>query len=110
MKDVLQAALVTDFPLLFWDIDFLPNDGWEPIIRRLSEKLYPLVQGSTCYFIAQCKEKFGTMRWYMSQSTDEMESLIREAEKESAVTCEDCGKPGKLTGKHWVRTLCNDCA
>jgi hypothetical protein len=57
----------------------------------------------------QVKEKYGTLRFYMTTETDEMSSLIDEAELKSAVVCEDCGSTGKLRGGGWARTLCDDC-
>lgn len=59
---------------------------------------------------SQVKEKFGTLRFYMTTSTLEMGKLIDEAEELSAKTCEECGKPGNLRKKHyWVYTACDEC-
>lgn len=58
----------------------------------------------------QVKEKFGTLSFYMSSGNDEIWNLIREAERKSAKTCEECGKPGKLRGGGWIKTLCDECA
>ena len=54
MKKELDEQLVKDFPLLYGDrhgdmqstcmVWGFPGDGWEPLIRRLSEKLEPLIQ------------------------------------------------------------------
>jgi replicative DNA helicase Mcm len=40
------------------------------------------------------------------------DAAIREAEKLSAVTCEECGAPGRLVRNDpgWFRTLCETCA
>jgi len=59
---------------------------------------------------SQVKEKFGTLRFYMTTGSNEMYNLIDEAEKESAKTCEFCGKPGKLRSGGWLLTLCDECA
>jgi hypothetical protein len=58
---------------------------------------------------SQVKEKYGTLRFYMTHETDEIGKAIREAEFESAVTCEHCGAPGKTHGNGWIRTLCDAC-
>ena len=34
------------------------------------------------------------------------QKIIREAEHQSAKTCEYCGKPGKLRKRFWFKTLC----
>src|SRR3990167_3567611 len=100
MNKDLDAALVHDFPKLYrqrglsmretcmcWG--FSVGDGWEPLIRRLSEKLEPLgVEAS------QVKEKYGGLRFYLSGGSAEAEAFIDVAEAEADVTCERCGQPG----------------
>jgi len=58
---------------------------------------------------SQVKEKFGTLRFYMTSGTEEMYNLIHEAEEKSGTICEDCGKPGKIRHGGWIRTLCDEC-
>jgi hypothetical protein len=58
---------------------------------------------------SQIKEKFGTLRFYMTYATDAMYAITDRAEKQSSVTCEECGKPGKLRGRGWVYTRCAKC-
>lgn len=58
---------------------------------------------------AQVKEKFGTLRFYMTTYDDEIENLICKAEVKSGKTCERCGKPGKLRDSGWWVTLCDAC-
>lgn len=136
MSPEKDKALCKDFPHLFGDrsaplnqsllgFGFECNDGWEPLIRRLANKLEPLIVKWINERIekkeldvldqfgfpkaSQVKEKYGTLRFYMSTSTDEMEDAIREAEEESAKTCEMCGNKGKLRGTGWVWTMCAKC-
>lgn len=125
MKQELDAALVRDFPLLYADRHKsmretamcwgFPGDGWEPLIRRLSEKLEKMIAALEpdpdigLPRASHVKEKFGTLRFYMTHSTDEMEDAIREAELESAQTCEHCGATGTTGGRGWIRTLCEPC-
>lgn len=123
MRDDLDEALVRDFPNLYrmrhgdmrdtcmcWGF---PGDGWEPLIRRLSEKLEAeiLKQEDTSLFYAdQVKEKFGGLRFYMSADTGAMDAAIREAEAEAWKTCECCGASGKPRPGGWIKTLCDECA
>lgn len=58
---------------------------------------------------SQVKEKFGTLRFYLTCGTDEMYDAIRVAEEESARTCEECGMPGEQRGGGWILTLCDRC-
>jgi len=163
MKEELDKALVKDFPILYqqryddmrttcmyWG--FSCGDGWEPLIRRLSEKLeaWNNKHPDKAVVATQVKEKFGTLRFYhfihipgsrlwellimplryfmFSQRLGKpywrivdirrklretyykkIDKLVCVAEEESAKTCEDCGRPGRLRGKGWVVTLSDQC-
>lgn len=56
--------------------------------------------------IAQVKEKFGGLRFYVDGGTEEMHNYINFAEAMSVHVCEICGAPGKTDGAGWVKTLC----
>ena len=80
--------------------------GWHTIVNVLIDELLALGWDGQLF---QAKEKFGSLRFYVGQATDDMYSRIREAEKDSANTCEVCGVPGKdrnILG--WIRTLCDE--
>ncbi len=115
MNKDLQSKLFINYPQLYRSADARQcislfgiecGDGWYDLLNSLSEKIYPLLSGDM--YVCQVKEKYGTLRYYMNASTDEIELLIREAEHRSAVTCEFCGKPGTLQGDHWVYTACEE--
>lgn len=80
--------------------------GWIPILDRLAEDLVKLGWDRD---LSQVKEKFGTLRFYINATSEAMEARIDQAEDESAITCEECGAPGKLQGTHWFVTLCQGC-
>jgi hypothetical protein len=118
MRQELAAALVRDFPTLYVDYGgdprttsmswgFQCGDGWESVIRRLSERLAitdPEAK-ATCV-----KEKFGTLHFYVTGSTEAGAEAIRQAELESANTCEQCGAPGKARKQcGWISTQCGSC-
>lgn len=85
--------------------------GWIPLVNELNERIRELDPN---YRVDQCKEKFGGLRFYVSYDdiTDEnretANKLIEEAEDRSFEICEDCGKLGSLSGKRWIRTLCEE--
>lgn len=122
MSPEQDAALCRDFPLLYRDRrrsimescmgwGFECEDGWEPLLRRLSARLERLIEAQPedeRAAASQVKEKFGTLRFYLDGGTDEMYVAIREAEVESAVTCETCGAPGKLRGPGWFIVACEE--
>lgn len=124
MNKELDDKLVQAFPNLYadrnapmnmtamcWGFEF--GDGWKDIIWGLSEKLEAMIlalpeEERKHYKASQCKEKFGSMRVYMTASTDEMEEAIDEAEMKSEKTCEICGKLGKIVGQGWYYAACRE--
>lgn len=56
----------------------------------------------------QVKEKFGTLRFYTDGGNEVTYAMISMAESMSARTCEKCGAPGKLRGKTWLYTACDE--
>lgn len=125
MNEGNTLALVAAAPLLYrlhgdtktgWSIrrGFECGDGWFDLIMRLSVKIEAdlrsmLAEGKRrqdlpC--VHQVKEKFGTLRFYMSQPAQWRE-WIAEAEAESARTCELCGAAGALSVRGgWDSTMC----
>jgi len=64
----------------------------------------------TGFTVDQVKEKFGTLRFYCA-SNDRIRQYVRFAERLSAVTCEECGKPGRMGQRGGgYRTSCKECA
>jgi hypothetical protein len=61
----------------------------------------------TGFAVDQVKEKFGTLRFYTNQGNSMIYKFIDLAAKLSAMTCEECGRTGKL-GQHagWYSTRC----
>lgn len=86
------------------------REGWHDLIKPPLNRILEL--GGE---IHQVKEKFGTLRLYytLPKTVSEYDriqvfDMVRQAERESAVTCEVCGKPGKLNNGGWVQTLCDE--
>lgn len=87
--------------------------GWWALLGELDAALAGIDPG---YEVHQVKEKFGTLRFYYAESSPDeakvaaMDALIDAAEAKSALTCEDCGAPGRLSvSAHWWRTVCEPC-
>jgi len=125
MKKELDERLCKEFPNLFADRNgdmmstcmvwgFEHSDGWFDIIYEAASKIEPLIVAMKKEHpnlewyprASQVKEKYGTLRFYMSSETDEMSKIIQEAEDKSEVTCEICGQPGKTRGIGWLSTNC----
>lgn len=108
------------YPLLFKERDLgtLVGPGWWPILEEAMTNITGLLElypESSCQ-AQQIKEKFGGLRFYVQSklgqapSNDAFHKAIRgyieTAEIKAAKTCEACGAPGKLGGKHWLKTAC----
>lgn len=89
------------------------GDGWFDLIWRLSQQIETAArleglepQSEAWPEARQVKQKVGRLRFYLVSPTEAMTALIREAEEDSAKTCEECGIPGSLVGNSGVKTLC----
>lgn len=84
------------------------GDGWFNLIWKLCEDIEK-TKPAEDFEVVQVKEKFGGLRFYVTNSTEKVFKLINIAEEESYKICEVCGKPGSVdTKKHWVKTLCEE--
>ncbi len=95
--DVLTGAEAVS-PITEWGIECRP--GWKKIVERLCVELEALIHAipeaeRKDYRMTQCKQKFGTLRLYMSKYTEAMTKKIDAAELESTSVCEACGGPDR---------------
>jgi len=86
------------------------GEGWFPILDLAFHEMNKL-ELPKGFEIIQVKEKYGTLRIYVNNYTDEIDRIIEEAEKNAEVTCELCSARGMLHRRNgWLRTLCPTCA
>lgn len=86
-------------------------DGWKEIILETNEMLAHM---DPFYKITQIKEKFGTLRYYFESEYEYdsierkiMQAITANAEFQSSIICEICGKYGSLDdSQYYIRTLC----
>lgn len=81
------------------------GNGWAPLVNRVFDKL-ETIKGTIK--IVQVKEKYAGLRIYTDYSNDELDAVIRQAEDESFKMCEKCGRPGKVRGRSWYYTSCDE--
>lgn len=55
----------------------------------------------------QVKEKWGNLSFYYDGGDAYIAGVVAMAEAMSAVTCEECGTPGRARHGSWTRTLCD---
>ena len=126
MKSELAEKLIQDHPKIFEvrkGTELMPfpmfgfecDSGWYNIINTLCYQIQSHidwknrnVEEVSQVIAEQVKEKFGTLRFYVRGGDEYTNGMIRMAEALSAVTCETCGKPGKIRGKGWYYTSCNE--
>ena len=129
MKKELQEKIFNDFPELYRD-RLLPDsvsrmcdgiccgNGWYDTIYELSKEIHEFclkhkLTGDRYIRVFQVKQKMGGLRYYiesyelLESISKELQASITKAEAKAAVTCEVCGKPGKLCEiRNWYNTLC----
>jgi hypothetical protein len=82
------------------------DEGWYQLIKDLIVDLIELGWNKE---VCQVKEKFGGLRFYINEGSDEIHDRITEAERQSYEICEITGKPGQLRNDiGWYTTLCDE--
>jgi len=84
--------------------------GWFSIINDLCNRIKDL--GIPKGFrVAQVKQKFGQLCFYVDNSNKEIDKAIEYAERLADRTCEECGSLDDVTtnSKGWIDTLCYSC-
>lgn len=111
-KYPLNYEELTDlFPSLLGNISIECEIGWLNLIFELCMQIAKIIgENDLNIHATQIKEKWGTLHFYMSEITDEIEALIECAEKLSVTTCELCGSnKGDLFKYGWFMVRCPEC-
>jgi len=87
-----------------WKRDLLQFKEWWDLRGPINPLDY---QVEAC----QVKEKFGTLRFYVDRSDEDVSGMITMAEAMTATTCEACGstKDAMVRGKGWLSCRCKVC-
>lgn len=98
-----QEYIEKTFPEMFKTcFDFSIGDGWLPMIMAFCSQ-------HSDTRIAQVKEKFGGLRLYLEEGTNEAFAFVGTLEALSFFVCEACGKPAEVRTTGWIKTLCQSC-
>jgi hypothetical protein len=84
------------------------HKGWHSLLQELFQQLFDNQwQGH----LADCKEKFGTLRLYLEHSNDQCDAIVAQFEQRSAEICEFCGHtPARMrTNRSWIKSMCDAC-
>jgi hypothetical protein len=122
MREELDNQLSESYPKLFinrygniqetamcWGFDC--GDGWFDLIDTLCDNIQRYLDQNKNVpqvVVEQVKEKFGTLRFYVEGGDQMTNGMIWFAESMSGRLCETCGKPGKIRGKSWYYTACDE--
>ena len=129
-REELLEELKEVFPEAFTNTYFYGLEcdiGWGDILKEILTELKEVISSlkdwsSPVFRVAQIKEKFGGLRFYIdfNQEVDEnftlpndvvvqFYNIIEKGEDKSFSVCEYCGKEGELRRLSWLKTLCDNC-
>lgn len=60
-------------------------------------------------YCVQAKEKFGELRFYMTQEDIVISALIDYASLQSRLICQSCGEKATKVTAPWISYLCDKC-
>lgn len=115
LKQDLVDKLITLYPKVFSHLKHIEcDDGWFNLINSLSSIIESHldrlpVDMQDQIFAEQIKEKFGALRYYVSEMVPYIEGAITLAEDLSNNICQVCGAPGGHKQiRMWFHTLCEE--
>ena len=104
-----------DYDYSYTELDSMP-DGWreafgEFICRDIKNELLKISNKALDNFrIIDIKEKYGSLRFYCTETNREISMIIAKYEYLSQFICLECGKFEAHTFNYgWIFTLCDDC-
>lgn len=108
--DFFDRATLTPFS----ERGFEVGPGWYALIRELVQKLeeQAFLENRTAansVKCAQCKEKFGLLRVYLMNSSDNLFKIKHAYEERSARVCCECGVPGRQYKTLGMAVYCRAC-
>lgn len=103
----LEARLKAKTPQGWYGLAVGP--GWYDLVDACDRALTMVAPD---YKVLQIKEKFGGLRYYITDvppdALELTQGIITAAEELASHTCEECGQPGTLRSEFWYRTQCDE--
>lgn len=126
MKKELDEALCKKYPKIFKDRyadmketcmcwGFECGDGWYWLIDQLCDSIQKYIDNNPhlCNQVVavQVKEKFGGLRFYITEGNETIHGMVWLAEHMSYNICEVCGSTENVStiGRSWITTECDKC-
>lgn len=112
MIDKYLEDLHQDYGYMLGNLLGYVCDGWMQLIRdmlqEIDTKIETDVEAGDYPVFTDIKEKYGTLRVYGYNISDETEEIIAKYARLSGETCMTCGAPGKMREKgHWLYVACD---
>lgn len=71
--------------------------------RKVSKYFYKYKKGKLFNRLVDFRE------FFYKTPAEKIRDIVNNAERLSCTTCESCGKPGRMRGKGYVYTACDEC-
>ena len=98
---------IKEYPVESYGLGIGP--GWWPLVADLVREIREIDEArGTSSKLQQIKEKFGGLRFYLRETTNDHWEAISRAESKSLRTCETCGATGLMYNDGWIKTLCRE--
>jgi len=107
MREKMETLPETEPPIEHYAAGV--GQGWYGLLKPIFEEinLYNKKNKGNEIQIDQIKQKFGSLRFYVSNCPNYLENMISIAEEESNHICEFCGVRGETVEiNNWYSTLC----
>ena len=118
MRDENMNLLFERYPKMFARKDhpgswggIYCGDGWFTLIDTLCSSIQSYLNNNKNVeqvVVEQIKEKFGDLRFYCEGGDETTFGMIWLAESMSMHICEACGNAGKIRGRSWYYTACDE--
>ena len=103
LGEVLANGIIQSMNISREDAKLSVGPGW----GKLLDEVYDRLEKFPDAYVAEVKEKWGTLRIYVYGVDEDTLEFIDEIEERSGTICEVCGEPGKLRDGGWIVCRCD---
>lgn len=102
-------------PVMFTAVDYMPKGWWRCFGDMMFTEMSDAIKKAGAfndlnYYPTEIKEKYGSLRIYMSYYIPEVEEIIDKYSYISENCCIFCGKPDTaITSDYWIVCECEEC-
>jgi len=111
-RNVWTYEVPTDYDYTYIEGDYEFPQGWHNLFLQMCEDIrQPLIEANQLdkFRFTELKEKYGQLRIYTGETTDEILTIIEKYEYVSQFVCCHCGKPAKYMSRGYICPYCEGC-